>query len=110
MVLREQLAELAHEQWSGWMHYLFSKGTYNDDGTWTMPEWAVNRWVIQMGTPYGKLSEEEKESDRKEADKFWAVFEKAIKNSKKGCKFCKGWTQTSTHNFCQKCGRFLLPA
>ena len=72
--MREKLAELAHEQWCGWMQYLFEKGTFNSDGTWTMPEWAVSRWVIQMGMPYNRLSKEEKESDRKEADKFLAVF------------------------------------
>jgi len=38
---REILAELAHAQWSGWMEYLFSKGVLNEDGTWTMPAWAV---------------------------------------------------------------------
>ena len=72
--MREKLAELAHYQWSVWMGYLFSKGTFNKDGTWTMPEWAVNRWVIQMGMPYNRLSEEEKNSDRKEADKFMEIF------------------------------------
>ena len=82
MNMRETLAELAHEQWSGWMEYLFSKGTFNEDGTWTMPEWAVNRWVIQMGMPYNRLSEEEKESDRKEADKFLGVISQEINSAK----------------------------
>lgn len=67
---REELAELAHSQWSGWMEYLFSKGVKNEDGTWTMPKWAVDRWELQMKTPYFELSHDEKESDRKEADKF----------------------------------------
>ena len=82
MNMRESLAELAHEQWSGWMEYLFSKGTFNEDGTWTMPEWAVNRWVIQMGMPYNRLSEEEKESDRKEADKFLGVISQEINSAR----------------------------
>ncbi len=73
--MREQLAQLAHSQWSGWMEYLFSKGTFNDDGTWTMPAWAVERWKRQMTTEYADLSEPEKESDRTEADKFLAVIE-----------------------------------
>ena len=71
---REILAELAHEQWTGWMEYLFSKGTHNEDGTWTMPAWAVERWKRQTATPFNELSFEEKESDRKEADKFLAVL------------------------------------
>ena len=67
---REILAELAHAQWTGWMEYLFSKGIKNEDGTWTMPIWAVERWERQCKTPYADLSFDEKESDRKEADKF----------------------------------------
>lgn len=67
---REALAELAHLQWCGWMEYLFSKGIKNEDGTWTMPIWAVERWERQCKTPYSELSPDEQESDRKEADKF----------------------------------------
>jgi hypothetical protein len=67
---REQLADLCHEQWSGWAKYLFSKGEFNEDGTWTMPSWAVERWTRQMTTPYSELSEDEQESDRNEADRF----------------------------------------
>ena len=77
MQLREQLAELAHEQWTGWMGYMFDKGVFNDDGTWTMPDWAVERWRRQCATPYADLSEEEQNSDRAEADKFLAVFREA---------------------------------
>lgn len=72
--LRERLANLAHEQWSGWMHCLFLKGTFNGDGSYTIPQWAVKRWQRQMITPFAKLSEEEKESDRAEADKFIEVL------------------------------------
>ncbi len=72
--LKEKLANLAHEQWSGWMEYLFSKGEFNKDGTWTMPIWAVERWSQQMKTPYSELSKSEQDSDRSEADKFLAVM------------------------------------
>ncbi len=75
MSQREKLAELAHSQWSGWMRYLFSKGRFNEDGTWTMPSWAVSRWKKQMETPYSELSESEQESDRNEADRFLEVIE-----------------------------------
>lgn len=75
--LREKLAELAHEQWSGWMRYLFDNGVFNSDGTWTMPAQAVERWGRQMRTPYSELSEDERNSDRNEADKMLAVIETA---------------------------------
>ncbi len=78
--MREELAELCHRQWVGWMKYLFSKSIpykpgeiQNHEGAHIVPKWAVDRWQKQMNTPYNDLSEDEKESDRKEADKFlWA--------------------------------------
>lgn len=73
-MLREKLAIIANEQWSGWMKYLFSKGTFNKDGTWTMPVWAVERWTRQMKTPYAQLPDDEQENDRQEADKFLAAI------------------------------------
>lgn len=72
--LKEDLANLAHEQWSGWMKYLFEKSTKNEDGTVTIPKWAVERWERQINTPYGGLSEEEQNSDRNEANKFLKVI------------------------------------
>jgi hypothetical protein len=67
--LREQLAALAHVQWSGWMVYLFNLSQSNGDGTITIPANLVARWQGQIATPYAELSEREKNSDREEADK-----------------------------------------
>ena len=72
---RETLAVLAHDIWSGWMQYMFSRGTYNPDGSWTMPAESVKRWQRQMTTPYEQLPEDEKHSDREIADRMVAVFE-----------------------------------
>jgi hypothetical protein len=81
--MREQLARLCHSQWAGWMGYLFSKSIKNEDGTVTIPKWAVDRWKRQARTPYPIMSLSEKESDRKEADKFITFLER-IKNEKAG--------------------------
>lgn len=72
--LREALADLAHQQWSGWMTYLFDKGTFNEDGTWTMPACAAERWTRQMTTPYSELPEVERASDRAEASRVLCVL------------------------------------
>ena len=72
--LREELAALAHEQWTGWMVYLFGKGTRNPDGTLTLPAWAVERWSRQMGAPYAALPADEQESDRAEADRILEIL------------------------------------
>ena len=73
--LRERLAALAHDQWSGWQRYMFKKCTLNEDGTVTIPAWAVERWQRQMSTPYSQLPESERESDRRQADRVLAVIE-----------------------------------
>jgi len=52
------------------MEYLFSKCTFNDDGTATIPEWAVTRWQRQIAAPFVDLREAEQETDLREADKL----------------------------------------
>lgn len=82
--MRETLAALCHEQWSGWMDYLFSKSipykpgeVQAKEGAVIIPKWAVDRWKKQAWVSYNMLSEQEQNSDRTEADKFLAVFNKA---------------------------------
>ena len=72
-IVREQLADYAHDAWSGWMKYMFEKMTINEDGTATMPKWAVDRWTFQMNKTYNELPEDMKESDRQEADRMIAI-------------------------------------
>ena len=72
--MKELLADLCHRQWSRWMGYLFSKCKYCPDGSMIIPQWAVKRWSRQLETQYSELSPEEMDSDRKEADRFIALF------------------------------------
>ena len=84
--LREALASYAHEAWSGWMKYLFSKCNEQDASYFditdqqihqritVIPQQLVEHWTRQMNTPYAELSEEEKESDRKEADRILEIL------------------------------------
>lgn len=74
----EEIAELAHISWSGWMEYLFEKSKKNNDGTVTIPKWAVARWERQMNTDYEDLTEQEKESDRTEAKIYINKMEKYL--------------------------------
>ena len=62
--IREKLAELEHTQWTHWMLYMLDNLT---------PE-NIERWQRQINTPYDKLSQEEKESDRKWADKVLDIL------------------------------------
>lgn len=72
--LREQLAELCHAQWSGWMKFLFSITVTTNPGHVVLSAHCADRWKRQMETAYADLSEAEKESDRKEADRILAVI------------------------------------
>lgn len=55
--LLEKLAELEHIQWAHWTKYMLNKINEGDTK-------SVKRWKKQITTPYFKLSEAEKESDR----------------------------------------------
>jgi hypothetical protein len=65
------------------MKYAFSKCVHPADeeipeggrATTIIPDWAVERWQRQIATDYADLTEEEKDSDRREADKFLALLE-----------------------------------
>ena len=93
--LKEALAKQAHDSWTGWMTYLFSKcertfvdfdsadevpeadrpfaDSYGVVEYCTIPRALVERWQRQMATEYEELSEAEKASDREEGEKYWNV-------------------------------------
>ena len=72
--LREQLADLIHVIWSDWTRWQMEVLTPVGDGCRVIPQALVDRWERQMKTPYPYLSETEKESDRREADRILAVL------------------------------------
>jgi len=72
----ELLADFEHDRWSRWQKYLFSKCIVNVDGSLTIPKELVDRWARQMDTDYDNLSEQEKNSDRKEAIRIIKCIEK----------------------------------
>ena len=55
----ERVAALEHEQWAHWTAYMLDNLT---------PE-NIARWKRQIDTPYDRLTEQEKESDRRWAQK-----------------------------------------
>lgn len=66
MALLEELAELEHDQWSHWTNYLLQNINLDN----------VLRWKEQIKTPYPKLSEIEKDADRKWANKVIKILER----------------------------------
>ena len=76
--LIEELAAIEHERWSHWQRYVHEKGTRQSDGSLVIPAGLVERWERQMETPYAKLSQKEKESDREQVRKYLPTIKKAI--------------------------------
>ncbi len=72
----EELAAYAHDAWSGWMSYMFSKGTAGEDGSMVIPKWAVDRWGRQAATASSEVPAEEKASDRAEAAKMQSIVDR----------------------------------
>lgn len=66
--LREDIANLEHEQWAHWTKHFLENNT------------ATNRvrWKYQIKKPYSELSDKEKESDREWADKVIALIKKKL--------------------------------
>lgn len=77
-VLKERLAAIEHERWSDWMKYMFSvcSGIFAPDrgpGSFIPADFA-KRWIRQMNTPYAELTEEEKQSDRDQVERYWYIL------------------------------------
>ena len=89
--LRENLAAYAHEAWGGRMKHVFrqcvlyqehiSRDTESD---FVIPAWAVEKGARQMNIPYDELSEEEKPSDRLQADKILAIVDEYLQSPLSG--------------------------
>jgi len=71
--LREQLAAIEHERWADWQRYMFSKCEHMQDGRIVIPEKFATHWSRQIDTPYAELTEQEKDSDREQVDRYWGL-------------------------------------
>ena len=62
----EVLADCEHASWARWHKYVGECADGLPNGPWTLAFYHVNHWNRQANTDYADLSEQEKESDRKE--------------------------------------------
>ena len=83
--LREQLAAIEHERWAHWQRWM--QGTqgvntprqrWTENGDLVIPAVLVKAWQRQIDTPYAELSENEKQSDRDQVDRYWPLIEAYI--------------------------------
>ncbi len=80
--LLERLATIEHERWAHWQRYMHGKATKQPDGSLLIPADLVTQWERQLATPYGELSEKEKESDREQVRKYLPVIAEALTRSR----------------------------
>lgn len=76
--LLEELAALEHERWSHWQRFLHDQCSRGEDDSLTIPAELVARWTRQTNTPYEKLSEQEKESDREQVRRYLSTIVDAL--------------------------------
>jgi hypothetical protein len=72
--LVEMLARVEHERWSHWQQYMHSKCDRKPDGSQVIPSELVEQWERQIATPYGELSDAEKESDRNQVRRYLPII------------------------------------
>lgn len=77
--LVEELAALEHERWAHWQRYLHNQGYRGSDGALVLPAALVERWERQIATAYSDLSEQEKESDREQVQRYLPLILEALR-------------------------------
>lgn len=77
----EKGADIEHTRWSKWQEYFFSKcivSIEQDYVTLKLPTALFSRWKRQIATPYAELSEDEKESDRREVRSYLLLLSEIL--------------------------------
>jgi hypothetical protein len=74
--LVDELAALEHRRWAHWQQYVHEKGEHRPDGSLVLPAELVARWQRQIDTPYEDLTNEEKQSDREQVQKYLPILKR----------------------------------
>lgn len=72
--LYEKLAAIEHQRWSDWQRYVHGLCARQVDGSLVIPAEQVARWERQINTDYPDLTEDEKNSDREQVDRYWPLI------------------------------------
>lgn len=79
----EKGADIEHTRWANWQKYIHSKlqKDINEPDHFRLPTFYWERWERQINTPYSKLSEAEKESDRSEVRSYLPLLKDALESA-----------------------------
>jgi hypothetical protein len=59
-LFRQRLAVRIYNMWAEWMRDLFGKGTFMEDGTFSIPRKYVDLWTMQMQYQFEQLDNNKK--------------------------------------------------
>jgi hypothetical protein len=76
--LLEVLAAKEHERWAHWQRYLHDQCERLPDGSLVIPSVLVGRWEKQIATPYERLTDQEKDSDREQVQQYLPIIATAL--------------------------------
>ena len=75
----EELADIEHQRWADWQRHCHSKIISDPDfRIGAKGNECIQRWERQINSPYKDLSEKEKQSDRREVERYLPIIEKFI--------------------------------
>ncbi|MCW1410761.1 MULTISPECIES: hypothetical protein [Rhizobium] len=77
--LLDELAAIEHDRWAHWQRYVHDKSQKQSDGSLLIPAELVARWEKQIETPFALLSDKEKDSDRKQVQKYLPLLKAALR-------------------------------
>lgn len=80
--LIEKLAAIEHERWADWQKWMHGKGepytTGADKIGLLFRQGYIDHLERQIATPYGELTEAEKQSDRDQVMRYWPLIQEYI--------------------------------
>jgi hypothetical protein len=65
-----EFTKIAHESWKGLMEFMSSKGTQNEDGSFTLKPQTFEKWMLRANTDLKDLDDKLKNSHLFEANKY----------------------------------------
>ena len=73
--LKEKLATIEHERWADWQRHVHCMCIPSAiENGMVIPTHLVQQWERQINTSYADLSEEERQSDRDQVDRYWDLI------------------------------------
>ena len=78
--LLEKLSDIEHQRWCHWQRFMHDQGKRMPDGSLLLPAGLVSKWDRLIETPYSKLTDKERESDREQVHRYLPTVVQGLAN------------------------------